>query len=194
MRHCGQCGHHRAYRLADGRYKCKECGCRYTWMTAWDASRLSGPTKRRLPELFDLGVPVYRQRFRGPASVRAIQRFYRLVRACCAYEEELRESFDGTIECDETMFGGVRRGKRGWGAAGKIIVLGILQRNGKVKVFAVPARTEQNLISLVYSHTKPGSLYYTDDWHAYGSLRLQGDHVVVRCFYAADAGFTARNG
>ena len=78
------------------------------------------------------------------------------------------------------MFGGVRRGKRGWGAAGKIIVLGILQRNGKVKVFAVPARTEQNLISLVHSHTKPGSLYYTDDWHAYGSLRLQGDHVVVR--------------
>jgi transposase len=180
MRRCRQCGHHRAYRLADGRYKCKECGCRYTWTTAWDASRLSGPTKRRLLELFVLGVPVYRQRFRGPASVRAIQRFYRLVRACCAYEEELRESFDGTIECDETMFGEVRRGKRGWGAAGKIIVLGILQRNGKVKVFAVPARTEQNLISLVHSHTKPGSLYYTDDWHAYGSLRLQGDHVVVR--------------
>jgi transposase len=125
-------------------------------------------------------VPVYRQRFRALASIRAIQRFYRLVRACCACAEELRDSFEETIECYETRVGGVRRDKRGWGPAGKIIVLGILQRNGKVKVFAVPAREGKKLISLVRSHTKPGSLYYTDDWHAYGSLRLQGDHVVVR--------------
>ena len=88
--------------------------------------------------------------------------------------------FDGTIECDENMFRGFRQGKRGWGAAGKIIVLGILQRNGQVKVLAVPALTERTLISLVCLQSKPGSLYYIDDWHAYGSLRLQGDHVVIR--------------
>ena len=26
----------------------------------------------------------------------------------------------------------------------------------------------------------PGSLYYTDEWQAYVSLRLRGDHVVIR--------------
>jgi transposase len=26
----------------------------------------------------------------------------------------------------------------------------------------------------------PGSLYYTDDWHAYASLAVRGDHIVVR--------------
>jgi transposase len=67
-----------------------------------------------------------------------------------------------------------------WGAAGKVIVLGILQRNGQVKVFAVPARKGNRIIGLVRAHTKPGSLYYTDDWHAYGSLRVPGDHVVIR--------------
>ena len=83
------------------------------------------------------------------------------------------------IECDETTIGGVQRGKRGWGAAGKTIGLGILQRNGQVRVFAVSGRGNQ-IARLVRSHTRPGSLYYTDDWHAYGSLRVQGDHVVIR--------------
>jgi transposase len=37
---------------------------------------------------------------------------------------ELRQ-LDGDLELDETMFGGHRPGKRGWGAAGKRIVFGI---------------------------------------------------------------------
>jgi len=32
----------------------------------------------------------------------------------------------------------------------------------------------------VCAHTTPGSLYYADDWQAYASLRVQGDHIVVR--------------
>ena len=131
-------------------------------------------------ELFVLGVPVYRQRFRQPASLPAIERFYRLARACCALAEELREPFDGTLECDESMFGGARKGRRGWGAAGKVIVFGILKRNGTVRVFPVQARSGQAVIELVQRHTKPGSLYYTDDWHAYASLRVRGKHIVVR--------------
>jgi transposase len=39
-----------------------------------------------------------------------------LIRACCAHEEQLREAFAGAVECDETAFGGHRKGKRGWGA------------------------------------------------------------------------------
>ena len=136
--------------------------------------------KRKLLEYFVLGVPVYRLRFRVKVSRIAIQRFYHLTRAVLAQEEECREPFDGAIECDETTFGGHRKGKRGWGAAGKIIVLGILQRNGKVKVFPVQGRKGEEAIKLVRKHTKPGSLYYTDDWHAYGSLAIRGDHIVVR--------------
>ena len=46
---------------------------------------------------------------------------------------------------------------------------GILQRNGQVRVFDVLGRGNQ-AIRLVRSNTKPGSLYYTDDWHAQGSI------------------------
>ena len=78
------------------------------------------------------------------------------------------------------MFGGYRKGKRGWGAAGKVLVMGIVQRNGQVKAFPIPARSAEQVVSLVCTHTTPGSLYYTDDWQAYASLRVQGEHIVVR--------------
>ena len=71
--------------------------------------------KRRLLEFFVLGVPIYRLRFRVPVSKRTIQGFFRLIRAVLAIKEECREPFHGTIECDETTFGGRRKGKRGWG-------------------------------------------------------------------------------
>ncbi len=180
MRQCPKCIYTWAWHLADGRFKCRRCGRKYRWIRVWDASRLSEASKKRLLEFFVLGVPVYRMRFRLSVSIPAIERFFRLVRATLALDEECREAFRGAVECDETMFGGQRAGKRGWGAAGKIIVFGILQRNGQVRVFPVQGRGGEELIRLVRSHTKPGSLYYTDDWHAYGSLAVRGDHIVVR--------------
>src|SRR5690606_36119288 len=67
-----------------------------------------------------------------------------------------------------------------WGAAGKVIVFGIIKRNGEVKIFPVKARSGQRVIRLVCMHTRPGSLYYTDSWQAYASLAVRGDHIVVR--------------
>ncbi len=180
MRRCPECAFSRAWRLADGRFKCRSCGRRYSWTSVWDSSRLTDATKRRLLEFFVLGVPVYRMRFRVDVSKPAVQRFFRLIRAVLALEEECREPFAGAVECDETTFGGHRRGKRGWGAAGKIIVVGILQRNGMVRVFPVQGRKGNTVVGLVREHTRPGSLYYTDDWQAYGSLAVRGDHIVVR--------------
>ena len=45
------------------------------------------------------------------------------------YQDTIKdlEPLSGEIEMDETMFGGRRPGKRGWGATGKNIVFGIYQ-------------------------------------------------------------------
>jgi transposase len=49
----------------------------------------------------------------------------------------------GEIEADESYFGGVRKGKRGRGAAGKVAVFGLLKRGGKVFTAIIPnAKTE----------------------------------------------------
>jgi transposase len=47
-------------------------------------------------------------------------------------QQNRSEQFCGKIELDESYFGGVRKGKRGRGAAGKVPVFGILKRGGHV--------------------------------------------------------------
>lgn len=84
MKHCPACEGARHYRLSDGRYKCRACGHRFSWTSAWDSVRLPNPVKQQLLELFVLGLPSYRQRFRSPVSAAARERFYRLLRAPAA--------------------------------------------------------------------------------------------------------------
>lgn len=49
-----------------------------------------------------------------------------------------------------------------------------------VRVFPITGRSRKIIEGLVTQHTRPGSLYYTDNWHAYASLSVRGNHVVVR--------------
>jgi transposase len=165
--------------MSDGRYKCRSCRFRYQFSSVWQTSRLSEADKRKLLEYFVLGVPAYRARFRAPCSRPTTERFYRQIRAVMAISEELAAPFEGAIECDETMLGGRRRGKRGWGASGKVLIFGMLKRNGVVRVFAVPNRQKATLLPLIVQHTSPGSLFYTDEYSAYASLKVQGEHIVV---------------
>jgi hypothetical protein len=46
--------------------------------------------------------------------------------------------------------------------------------------FPVPDRKTDTLIPLVFQHTRVGSLYCSDDLHAYTWLSIRGDQVVVR--------------
>lgn len=180
MKRCPECGHSRLYYLADGRHKGKRCGHRFCWRSVWSASRLSDATKEELLRRFVWGVPVYRQRFGTLASAPAIERFYRLVRACMAKAEDLREPFEGELECDETTFGGARHGKRGWGACGKVIVFGIVKRNGQVKAMPIASHSRAEVMRQIQAHTREGTLYYPDEGQAYATLKMRGEHVVIR--------------
>lgn len=178
---CPKCEFGKVWKLFDGRRKCKRCGNRFAKeRSIWASYRVSESAKRKLLEYFSLGVPVFRARFRLPCSYRTAERFFRDARWCMAQEEECLEPLTGNLEVDESAFGGSRKGKRGWGAVGKVLVLGILKRNGKVRVSVIPNREYETIVGKVESQTKPGSLYFTDDYQAYGKLSVRGDHVVVR--------------
>jgi len=194
MKACPECGKKRHYRLGDARYKCRACGHRFSWTSIWDSVRLSAATKHRLLDLFVLGVPSYRQRFRSPTSAVSRERFYRLIRACCAFTEQLREPFEGAVECDETLFGGARKGKRGWGAAGKVLVFGLVKRNGEVRAMPIASRDRATIMRAIEAHTREGALYYTDEWHAYATLKLRGNHVRIRKEKGRPAGRDHING
>jgi transposase len=46
--------------------------------------------------------------------------------------EQPSYDLSGEVEVDESYFGGVRKGRRGGGAAVKVAVFGLLKRGGKV--------------------------------------------------------------
>lgn len=182
MRHrCPSCDFGRAWHLADGRRKCRSCGTRYTpTRSIWDSYRIPESAKHELVQLFSLNVPVYRARHLLPCSSATAERFFRNIRKLLAEEELQAPPLAGELELDEALFGGRFPGKRGWGAGRKICVFGIYKRNGIVRVTVVPNRKHETLHQLIREQTTPGSLFFTDDYHAYAGLALRGNHVTVR--------------
>ena len=181
MKKCPRCGHQKFWLLSTGQRRCQRCGLtRKLTGNLWQSVRIAPYWKGRLVEYFCLGVPAYRLRFQVPLDQKTIERWFRILREAI-YDHQIQQlsELSGEIEMDETMFGGYRAGKRGWGAAGKHIVFGIYQRNGKVLTFPISSRSIQDLVPLMTAYTKPGSLYYTDDWHAYTFLDIRGNHVVI---------------
>src|SRR5262249_39352679 len=74
------------------------------------------------------------------------------------------------VEADEAYFGGVRKGKRGRGAAGKTVVFGLLKRAGKVHVVSIADTRSATLAGLIRRHVKPDSIIYTDAYRSYDIL------------------------
>ena len=98
--------------------------------------------------------------------------FYRKIRLVIEYPLSLEASeiFAGQIELDESYFGGVRKGKRGRGAAGKIAVFGILKRGGKVFTIVVDDTKTKTLIPIITNKIAPDSVVYTDSYRSYQAL------------------------
>lgn len=90
------------------------------------------------------------------------------------HAQDAAELLSGEIELDESYFGGRRKGNRGRGAAGKVPVFGILERQGKVMVTVVPDVSADTLIGLTVKTVRRGSIVYTDKFRSYNSLMFCG--------------------
>ncbi len=98
--------------------------------------------------------------------------FYTKLRSIITHhlEQEAQDCFDGEIELDESYFGGVRKGRRSRGAAGKIPVFGILKRNGKVYTQVLTDTKTSTLMPIIRRKVVPDSLVYTDSYRSYNAL------------------------
>ena len=149
-RHCPRCNYRKIYRLKDERFRCSRCLFTFRDFTGTYLERVKIPFNLiiYLINLFVLGVPAFRIVKELDINKKTIERFFRLIREAI-YNHSLIElkQLSGELEMDETMFGGRRAGKRGWGAEGKQIVFGIYQRNGKIIVFPVSSRNEDTFFT-----------------------------------------------
>jgi len=140
--------------------------------------KLSKKHQHKLLEYFVLEVTA-----RSAANMMGIQAntamlFYRKIREVIAYhlEQQAHEIFDGAVELDESYFGGVRKGKRGRGAAGKVVVFGILKRGGKVFTKIVKDTRTETLLPLITRKIAPDSVVYTDCYRSYNALDVSDFH------------------
>ena len=78
--------------------------------------------------------------------------------------------FAGEIVIDESYFGGVRKGKRGRGAAGKVPVFGLLKRGGRVCTVVIEDAKSQTLLGIIRDRIQPDSIVYTDSFRSYAVL------------------------
>jgi len=82
----------------------------------------------------------------------------------------------GEIEADESYFGGKRKGQRGRSAKGKIVVFGLLKRQGKVYTAIVPNAKTETLLPIIKHKVKPDSIVYTDTFRSYNALDVTDFH------------------
>jgi transposase len=122
-------------------------------------------------------VPAYRLATDLGVDVKVVTRIYQHLRESLYHTTELEAGqLRGEIELDEAYFGGRRKGKRGRGAAGKSLVFGLLERKGRVYTRVVENVMAEELMRHIKEHTRKGSVYYTDSFRGYQSLKRYGKH------------------
>ena len=132
-------------------------------------SRLTPRQQGRLIECFVGGMTA-----RAAAEIVGVQantaiRFYMRLRQLIASKLPSYE-LSGEVEADESYFGGVRKGKRGRGAAGKVAVFGLLKRGGWVYTAIIPNAKTETLLPIIREHVMPDSVVYTDALPSYNAL------------------------
>ena len=105
-----------------------------------------------------------------------------------AMQDKTATKLAGEVEVDESFIGGKSRNmhaKRraevitGTGGADKAIALGMVERGGNVRTFAVPNRRKHELHGKIRQHVKAGSALFSDALKSYDGLAGEYQHAVV---------------
>jgi transposase-like protein len=144
------------------------------------------------------------------ADIKVSQRtaWFMLHRIRYAMRAGALEKMCGEVEADETFIGGLarfmhknRRDKaiRGTGGAGKVAVMGLLERHGKdkvsrVRVATVPNVKRRSLHEEIRKHVEEGSTVYSDALKSYEGLDPDYEHKVIDHAEAYVKGHVHTNG
>lgn len=96
-----------------------------------------------------------------------------------------RDRLSGIVEVDETLVGGPKPGKRGRGAAGKVLVLVAVEDKGakgigRIRLSIISDASGETLTSAISKMVEPGSTVRTDGWSGYSKVGESGyRHIVV---------------
>jgi transposase-like protein len=90
----------------------------------------------------------------------------------CSISHAGHDMLSGHVEVDESVFGGVKHGKRGRGAEGKILVAVAVELLspkgfGRCRLQIIRNAEAETLKDFIQKHIEPGSTIYTDGFTSY---------------------------
>lgn len=154
-RKCIFCGSFQVLHTQRGYVKCMRCG------KSKSLRRLR--REIRILQGFYQLQPAYRLSQDLGLDVKVVTRIYHRLREALYHVTELEAGkLKGEIELDEAYFGGKRKGQRGRATAGKSVVFGLLERDGRVYTKVVESVSAEELRHHIQAHTRKGSVYFTD--------------------------------
>ena len=169
---CPRCHGNRMYRLRDQRYQCAHCFLKIN-VRKWQRDI-------QVLHYFSLEIPANKAAKDLHLSYHTVHRCYREYRTeIFKFLEQEAHRLSGEIECDESYFGGKQKGHRGRGAPGKVIVFGMLERQGRILTTIVDNVSAQTLLTHIKTHAVKGRVFYTDRFRSYKSLQRYGRHIQV---------------
>jgi len=173
---CPRCGACCGNRLQDGRFWCRPCR-RHVSVTSGTIFH-----RTRAPLTVWFAVAWYMTSSKSGVAALTMHRvlgfgsyqtaWAMLHRYRTAMVRPGRDRLSGVVEVDETYFGGVKPGKRGRGAAGKVLVAVAVELHepkgfGRCRLRVIPDATANSLGLFLRGAVEPGSTVVTDAWKSY---------------------------
>ena len=137
----------------------------------YKCSKISEVKFRYLLRLFALDLTASDAARLTGLSVRAVNAVYLRLRRRLVASSPVPAALGGAVELDESYFGPRRvRGKRGRGASGKTIVLGLFKRGGQAYTEIVPDCSKKTLQAIIRGKIDVAAMGNTDGWRGYDGL------------------------
>lgn len=179
---CKACGHKESWELNCGRYACRKCRRQHYLLEGTLFER----TRKSLLEWFRAiwwvvgqknGVSALGlQRVMGLGSYETAWSWLHKLRRVMVIPG--RDLLSGEVEIDEIFIGGVRPGKRGRGAEGKVLVAVGVELEGKkvgrIRLEIIPDASSRSLHKFIVRNVERGSCIISDGWKGYFGLTKKG--------------------
>lgn len=187
---CSKCSHTEAWQQDRGILRCKKCRCdisvtagtvfqgRHLTLRIWfQAIWLVMSQKQGVSALGLSRALGIKRQMTGWELLKKIR---------TAMVRVDRDKLNGLVEVDEVFIGGVRPGKRGRGALGKVLILVAVEDRdkkgfGRIRIEIIPDASAATLKLAIQKMVEPGSQIRNEQWKGYTPTALEGyEHIVVK--------------
>jgi transposase len=136
--------------------------------------KLSESKFRKILEYFSLDFTAQDSSKLLKINRHSVSRFYEYFRKIILEDSDESKVY-GEVEFDESYFGPTRvKGKRGRGSSIKIVVFGVLKREGKVFTKVINNASRKEILPIIQEKILEDSTIYSDGWKAYDGLITEG--------------------